>query len=148
MPFIAIGPKVEPGSVSRVPVTGLDFFPTIAELAGYKNPLPQSIDGGSLLPVLRNGGTGAVKRSKPFLIFHQAVARKAQSAILAGDYKLVKTWSTNTLELFDLSQDVGEANDLSKSKPDETKKLHTMMVDFFEEIDAETSKTTNKKNQR
>ena len=148
VPFVVIGPEIQPGSVSGVPVTALDFFPTMAELANYAHPLPQTIDGGSLLPVLRNGGIGMVKRSKPFLIFHQAVARKAQSAIMSGDYKLVKTWATDTLELFDLSRDVSEANDLSVSNPEKTKELHTMMVDFFGQVEAETAKTTDKKNQR
>ena len=97
VPFMAIGPGIQAGSVSRVPVTGLDLFPTIAELAGYGKSLPSSLDGGSLTEVLRNRGHGTVSRQHPFLIFHQAVTRTPQTALMQGDYKLVKTWQRNRL---------------------------------------------------
>ena len=54
VPFIAFGPGGQPGGLSRVPVTGLDLFPTLAELAGYTKPLPKSLDGGSLTRLLHN----------------------------------------------------------------------------------------------
>ena len=42
VPFIVCGPGVEAGAVSRTPVTGLDIFPTVAELAGYRPTLPKA----------------------------------------------------------------------------------------------------------
>ncbi|GIT05557.1 MAG: hypothetical protein CM1200mP29_09680 [Verrucomicrobiota bacterium] len=51
VPFIAFGPGVQPGGLSRVPVTGLDLFPTLAELAGHK-AAAKSLDGGSLTRLL------------------------------------------------------------------------------------------------
>ena len=144
VPFIVLGPGVAAGAVSAEPVTGLDFFPTIAELAGYPKPLPAVLDGGSLTPVIHHGGSGKVIRNHPFLLFHQAVARSAETALLAGDYKLVKTWAKDQLELFDLRKDVGEADDLSAKIPDKTQELHRMMVDFLTEVDAETRKVGSK----
>lgn len=41
VPFIVTGPGVKSGSVSRVPVTGLDLFPTFADFAGYREKLPR-----------------------------------------------------------------------------------------------------------
>ena len=105
VPFFVVGPGVKAGSVSAVPVTGLDFLPTMAELAGYQPALPATIDGGSLTSVLRNAGVGEVKRQRPYLIFHQAVDRNAQSALRWGNLKLVKTWKTGKLELFDLANE-------------------------------------------
>lgn len=148
VPFIAVGPGIKQGSVSDVPVTGLDLLPTLAELADYETPLPKTLDGGSMTEVLQNAGRGTVQRERPFLIFHQAVARAAESAILMGDYKLVKTWKTGRVELFDLSKDVSEANDLSKSEPEKTRQLETTMVAFFNEVGASTAKTINKKKQQ
>jgi arylsulfatase A-like enzyme len=66
LPFIVRGPGVQAGTVSHVPVTGLDIFPTIAELAGYQQPLPDALDGGSLKSLMLGGGRGEVTRSKPF----------------------------------------------------------------------------------
>ena len=67
VPFIALGPGVKPNSVCTVPVTGVDILPTFAELAGYPDPLPDNIDGGSIRQLLHNDGQGTVKRASRFL---------------------------------------------------------------------------------
>lgn len=144
VPFIVIGPDIENQGISHVPVTGLDILPTIADLVGYPKPLPKALDGGSLKSVLMNGGRGEVKRNNPFLIFHQAVARSAESSIILGNYKLVKTWDRNRLELFDISKDIGEAKDLSKQIEAKTNELHHLLVNFLEEVGAETRKVGSK----
>ena len=141
VPFIVAGPNVEQNSYSHVPVTGLDILPTLAELAGYEQKLPDVLDGGSMTSVIHNKGVGEVKRQRSFLVFHHAVNRKAQSAIRKGNYKLVKTWKSNQLELFDLDSDISEANDLSKQFPEMVKELDRELVAFLEEVGAETRKT-------
>lgn len=145
VPFIVVGPNIKPGTTSRVPVTGLDILPTLADLAGYAEPLPESLDGGSIKNVLTAGGPEVVQRRNPFLVFHQAVARKAQSAIMMGDHKLVKTWATDKVELFDLANDISESRDLSSKHPDKTAMLEKTLVDYLEGVGAETRKTTSKK---
>jgi len=112
--FAVVGPKVKKNSYSTVPFTGLDILPTLADLAGYKEKLSDALDGGSINNVIHNNGKGEVQINLPYLIFHQAVDRKAQSAIREGNFKLVKTWGNNTLELFNLSKDVSEENDLAE----------------------------------
>lgn len=144
VPFILIGPDVENQGISHVPVTGLDILPTIADLVGYAKPLPKALDGGSLKSVFMNGGRGEVKRNNPFLIFHQAVARSAESSLILGNYKLVKTWDRNRLELFDISKDIGEAKDLSKQMEAKTNELQQLLVNFLEEVGAETRKVGSK----
>ncbi|MEM9160999.1 MAG: sulfatase-like hydrolase/transferase [Verrucomicrobiota bacterium] len=144
VPFLVKGPGIARGSFSRTPVSGLDIFPTLAELSGYKMELPRVLDGGSLAPILIGTGEGEVRRSNPFMIFHQAVARDAETALLMGDYKLIKTWKKARLELFDLSEDVGEERDLSKKMPAKVDELHQLMVDFLEDAGAETRKTGSK----
>jgi arylsulfatase A-like enzyme len=49
---------------------GEDIFPTIAALASIKQALPKGIEGGSLAPVLRNGGKGAVQRPNEDFVVH------------------------------------------------------------------------------
>jgi arylsulfatase A-like enzyme len=141
VPFAVVGPNIPQSSASSVPVTGLDILPTLAQLAGYNTPLPKNIDGGSMLPVLHNQGQGRIQRNNPFLIFHQAVSRPAGTALRLGDLKLVKTWQSNRLELFDLSKDLSEAHDLSTTMPDQTRKLHTLMTNFLDNVHAETQET-------
>jgi arylsulfatase A-like enzyme len=138
VPFAVVGPNIPPNSISRVPVTGLDILPTLAQLAGYNKPLPKNIDGGSMLPVLHNQGQGHIQRNNPFLIFHHAVSRSPETALRLGDLKLVKTWNENRLELFDLSNDLSEAHDLSTAMPEQTQKLHTMMTNYLDSVNAAT----------
>lgn len=141
VPFVVAGPKIKENSYSHVPVSGLDILPTLAQWAGYKSDLPTQIDGGSMASVLENNGQGTVKRQKPYFIFHQAVDRKAQSAIRKDNYKLVKTWANNKLELFDLEKDISEANNLASEYPELTKELDKALQDFLNEVAAETKKT-------
>ncbi len=138
VPFIVVGPGVAAGSVSQVPVTALDILPTLADLAGVRNSVPESVDGGSLRSLLHNGGSGKVARARPFLFFHHAVQRRPQTALRLGDLKLVKTWKENRLELFDLSKDRSEAHNLANDLPQEREQLHQLMTDFLEEVRAET----------
>ena len=134
MPFIVTGPGVKPGSVCALPVTGLDILPTLADLTDYKEPLPSNIDGGSMRAVLHNEGKGMIQRANPFLVFHQAVDRTAISAIRLGDFKLVKTWKKDRLELFDLSKDIGEKSNLAKEHPDTVEKLEKALKKWQSEM--------------
>ncbi len=141
VPFFVAGPRIEPGSVSRTPVTGLDILPTVAELSGYGAAnLPETADGGSLAALLR-GESGTVDRQREFLLFHQAVGRRAQSALRLGRWKLVKTWASGLLELFDLSGDVGETRNLERENSEQAQRLHALMAEFLDEVGAETRKT-------
>ncbi|MFC1764556.1 sulfatase [Planctomycetota bacterium] len=148
VPFVVADPGVTPRSCSHVPVTGLDILHTLAELVGYREPLPSVLDGGSIKQVIHNNGQGEVKRNRPYLIFHHAVDRNPQSAIREGHFKLVKIWQKNQLELFDLSQDLSEAHDMSQQMPQKVKELHQKLVDFLTKVDAETEYTKKKKQKK
>ena len=139
VPFLVAGPGIEAGSVNRAPVTGLDILPTLADLAGFETDLLGAVDGGSLRVVL--GGGAEVSRSREFLIFHQAVGRRAQTALRRGRWKLVKTWANDSIELFDLATDVGETRNLKRQRPKQADLLHRLMTDFLGKVGAETRKT-------
>jgi arylsulfatase A-like enzyme len=141
VPFIISGPGISPNTHSKVPVTGLDILPTVARLAGYHDPLPQILDGGNLESIIYNNGLGTVERNSPYLIFHQAANRKPISAIRWGNYKLVKDWRFDKFELFDLSRDLEEKNDLSKEMPELVDKLNKALTQFLIDANAETKQT-------
>ena len=65
--------------------------------------------------------------------------RNAQSALRWGNLKLVKTWKTGKLELFDLSKDLSEANDLSAKMPEKTKELDQTLTAFLAQVKATPS---------
>ncbi len=120
VPFIISGPGIESNSWSHVPVVGYDFFPTFAEWAGIEtNQLPEGIEGGSLVPLLENQGSGEIVRLNEGLVFHfpHYQAGGPQSSIRLGDYKLIKYYEGNRVALFDLSKDIGERHNLASDMP-------------------------------
>ena len=92
-------------------------------------------------------GVGEVKRQRPYLIVHDAHDRVAQSALRWGDLKLVKTWKSGKLELFDLSKDLSEATDLSAKMPEKTKELDQVLTAFITEVKATTVQTKTGKDE-
>jgi arylsulfatase A-like enzyme len=145
VPFVVVGPGVEKNSHSDVPVVGTDILPTLADLAGYQEQLPEALDGGSIREVIHNKGDGEVVRNRPYLIFHHAVNRRPQSAIREGNLKLVKTWEQDRLELFDLLKDVSEANNLAEEMPEKTRELEEKLVSFLQEVGAATERMEDEK---
>jgi len=55
VPLLIVAPGVtKPGTVARAPVSQVDLYPTLAELAGVK--APAALQGQSLVPMLRDVG--------------------------------------------------------------------------------------------
>jgi len=50
----------------------------------------------------------------------------------------VKTWREERLELFDLDRDIGENIDLSKKMKSKTKELHSLLLKYLNEVNADT----------
>jgi arylsulfatase A-like enzyme len=144
VPFIVRGPGVAAGAVCREPVTAYDLLPTFYALAGGREPLPEEIDGGNMGPILRGGGTGAeIRRAAPGLVFHRPKAGRKESVLRQGDFKLVLIWSgpgrIASRELYDLSTDIGEKNNLAKTMPDKAAAMEAALVGYLEAVNAETA---------
>ena len=97
------------GQKQTNPVIGIDLFPTIVTAAGGKIDADWKIDGVNLLPFLQGKQSG-----KP----HETLYWKmgTRFAIRHGNFKLVK--QGKKIELFDLSTDLEEKNDLAATRPE------------------------------
>jgi len=135
VPFMVIGPGIPPGSQSDVPVTGWDLLPTLSDLAGNRNSLPENIDGNSFKPLLIANSDARYNREKEELIFHYF--GKSHSAIRVGDFKLIKFWKTQKIELYNLKNDLGELNDISQSNMPKVKELEARLMAYLERVHAE-----------
>lgn len=145
VPFLAMGPGIQPDSVCPVPVTGYDLLPTLYDLAGGRDPLPDDIDGGSFRTLLENGGVGVVKRPLDAIVFHRPLHRRdPQSTIRMGDWKLVILWKIRKRPrqrlLFNLADDVGEQHDLSSQLPEKADQLERVLLDYLKQVKAEKPK--------
>jgi len=135
VPLIVRWPgRVPAGSVSGEPVILTDFFPTLLEVAGLAPTPGTPLDGESLLPLLR--GTGRLEREAifwhyPNFAFHGE--NRLGSAIRMGDYKLLRFFDDDSVELYDLERDIGEAHDLADTQPERAaamrERLETWLVE-------------------
>ena len=129
---------IQPGSVSDARVCGIDFYPTFLEMAGLKKNPHHQIDGKSILPVFE----GKKWDGHPALYWHypsetgQWVPRMC-SAIRMGDFKLLYFYASKRTELYNLSMDPSEKNDISASNPAKVKELMSALNKWKKEVNAE-----------
>jgi arylsulfatase A len=134
VPFIVKGPGVAKEAISDEPVVGWDLLPTICELVGYKKPLPNYWDGGSFAKIVHSGGKGTVSRTDDFLVFHRYHQGYPHSAIIQGDYKLIKFWKTGVTELYNLRTDKGERTSIAEQQPDKAMVLYNLLSGYIRKV--------------
>ena len=123
VPFIVSwSGHVKAGRVTDVPVTSTDFYPTILELAGIPAIPEQHSDGVSFVPLLN--GDETFQRGDLFWHFpHYAGTAGPVSAIRSGNWKLLHFYEDGRTELYDLSNDIGEHQNLSAQHPEKAEGL-------------------------
>ncbi len=119
----------------KVPASGVDFYPTLLELAGIPLKPTQHTDGVSLLPALK----GETMADRP-LIWHYPhygnQGGEPSSIIRLGDWKLIHYHEDDHKELYDLSKDMGEEKDLSAIYPEKTEALFLYLSNYLDQVDA------------
>jgi arylsulfatase A len=141
VPFIIAGPKIKAGLESKTPITLSDLLPTITDLAGYKMPLKEDLDGGSFKDILAKDGKGKVNRFSEGLIFHvpyeNGIAlKRAHSAIIIDEFKLIKFHDNSELMLFNLEEDLEEKNNLALSHPNKVNVLEKALDSYLSNVKA------------
>ena len=150
---------IKPGSVSSTPVIATDLFPTFCELAGAEKP-SQDLDGKSLVPLLRGEAPGFDERPL-FWHFpaylqtyggeHSCEQRdplfrtRPCGVIRLGDWKLIEYFEDGALELFNLSDDIGETKNLAESMPAKAEELRALLVEWRKAINAPVPREPNPK---
>lgn len=126
----------KPGTVCDLPVSSVDFFPTILEMAGARADPKWSVDGLSIVPVLRQ--TGSLHRDALYWHYphYSNQGGVPSGAIRAGDYKLIEFYEDGRLELYNLAEDAGESADLAESDPKRAARLHAMLKSWRQSVHA------------
>ncbi|MCH7873262.1 MAG: sulfatase, partial [Planctomycetes bacterium] len=92
VPLIVRWPAVvEPGTTSDVPVTSVDYFPTVLAAAKIELPEQRDIDGVNLLPLL-SGGRAPQREAVYWHFPHYRGSVVPYSIVRAGDWKLIKRY--------------------------------------------------------
>ena len=168
-PFVVRWPGViKAGSRSSVPISFVDLFPTFLDAAGAALPDGKQLDGESLSPLLKQ--TGELKREAIFWHFpgylNSSVNRgrdpvlrtRPVSVIRKGDWKLHlyhEEWqldggreaidSNNAVELYNMSQDIGERHNLARQDRAKRDELIDDLLAWFDSTDALLPEKANPK---
>jgi len=158
VPLVACWPGViNARGESRVPVHTVDYYPTFMELARGTVPQGHRLDGMSLVPVLT--GTGEAKARDLFWhlpTYNLPYGRSPCAVVRRGEWKLVHWFGDyldtsgltpddrpygrlvtgRRVELFNLTQDGGEARDLASTMPGKTAELEAALEAWWRDTGA------------
>ncbi len=121
------------GKSSSTPVTSMDFFPTILQLIGLPLMPSQHVDGVSLVPLLEET---TIARDTLYWHFphYQGEGSYPASAIMVGDYKLIRNYHHGDKLLFNLKNDPYEVNNLAPTMPDKVDSLNAKLTAYLDEV--------------
>ena len=138
VPLIVRWPgKVEAGAVEETPVILTDLHPTILAATGLDLNSTIPNDGHNLLPLLKGKEklkNRAVYWHYPNFAFHRD--NRLGSAIREGDHKLIHFYDTDSVELYNLKNDIGEKNDLSGKMPQLASRLKNKLKFWLQDSGA------------
>lgn len=118
VPYLVYVPWLEQKGVENTArVSGVDFFPTLLDMAGLDLMPDHHKDGVSLKPLFE--GQDLEDRA---LIWHYPhygnQGGDPSSVIIKGDFKLIRYHEDNAFELYDLSVDVSEQHNIVEQHPE------------------------------
>ena len=164
VPFYIKYPGVtKAGNQTDIPINGIDFMPTFAQIAGAELPQNQPVDGLSFLPVLKDepfdverpiyfhfplyiGGGGPDKVLPAYDGTPNYWRGVPSTTMLSGDWKLIYYYEYDNYELFNLKDDISEQNDLSKSNSEKAKELLLQMKAWVKQVEAPVPAVLNSDN--
>lgn len=145
VPMIVRWPgHVKPSTRTSTPVITMDIHATILEAANLKADPTNTPDGISLMPMLR--GESKLKRDSiyfhyPNYAFHKG--NRMASAIRSGDYKLLKFYDSDSVELYDLKKDISESQNIAEEMPNKAKQLQSKLEAWLSDTNASIPQRTN-----
>ncbi|TWU06185.1 sulfatase [Stieleria varia] len=147
--FVHWSGKIKSGR-SDEPIAQIDLYPTFCALLGISPPEGQPLDGVNLLPLWTGQVPALPKRS---LFWHfpaylesyrncvdeqrdPLFRSRPVGVIRQGDWKLMEFFESGDLELYHLTDDIGETSDLSASHPEKRDELHAELKAWRAAVDA------------
>ena len=136
-PLIISAPGVTRGKgTCSFPVTSMDYYPTLLQLAGIPLKPDQHRDGISLVPQLK----GVKLQKRRALTWHYPHYHGSMwtpgAAIRFGDWKLIEFYEEDKVELYNLKDDLSETQDLADSQPETARRLLAMLRQWQKETGA------------
>ncbi len=125
------------GTISDTAVISMDLTATMLDAAGVNISSEEQLDGESLRTLFR--GDKKLQREAlyfhyPHFAFHKG--NRPGSAIRWREFKLILRYDDDSVELFDLSSDLGETKNLAESRPEVAQQLKEQLLRWLKETKA------------
>lgn len=149
--------KIDAGQVVDTPVSSLDFLPTFCQLAGTEIPSELKPDGTNLSPTF---GSNPIERKKPLIWCYYNAINNHRVAMRHGDWKVLaklddptlkkfsnlftgnaeaaKSAKLTDIEIYRVSDDISEANNLAKKNPEDLIRLTKVLEAAYAELIADS----------
>lgn len=140
VPTIVRWPGVtQAGSVCDDPISTIDYYPTLLEIASASGNETHnaSVDGRSIVPLLRDSDATLDRDLFWHYPHYHAGGDSPYSAIRSGAWRLIEFHEDDRVELYNLTQDIGEQNDLASEMPERAKKLQTRLYAWRRQVAAQ-----------
>jgi arylsulfatase A len=98
------------------------------------------LDGKSIAPLVRGEKMDRGPIYWHFPHYSNHGMQSPGGAIREGHYKLLEYFENGTVQLFNLKDDIGEQNDLSKIEVEKTRKLTEKLHQWRKDVDAQMMK--------
>lgn len=128
------------GLVSSAPISTIDYYPTLLEIAGATGDPGHNagLEGLSLVPVLKDASADLGRDALFWHYPHYSPQEGFPSgAIRVGDYKLVEFFEDMHVELYNLADDIGESQDLAGEMPEKAEELKQRLHAWRQEVGAQ-----------
>ena len=126
--------RVPAGRVVDTPFSNIDWIPTLLEMAGYA--APEEIDGVSVAEGMRGGNLPERKFFWHFPHYTNQGGRPT-GAMREGDWLLVEFYDADKAELYRLSQDISEKEDLSSANPERLRAMRAELDQWRRDNDVQ-----------
>lgn len=114
-----------------------DLYPTLLAMVGLSNRIKQPLDGIDISPLLVDRNASLERDTLYFHYPHYYGTTTPVSAIREGDWKLLEYFEDGRLELYNLKNDSGEANNLARSRQSVANRLREKLDTWRKSVDAQ-----------
>ncbi len=137
VPLLVRGPGIKAGNLPAQFVSNIDLAPTFLDLAGL--PIPASMQGRSLVPLLRGESPSDWRDSIYYRYYHDPGDHNtaAHLGVRTATHKLIYFWKKDAYEMFDLINDPTEQHNLLY---DEAEAKRPEIAAKFAELKAEIAR--------
>lgn len=123
---IAWWPGTVPGGrVDSQPWAFWDLMPTFVQLSGATTPKGYETDGVSLVDYLRGGDSP----TREYFYWELHLGERPIQAARFGDWKAVRNGFDRPIEIYDLTNDSAELNDLAESRNDLVERAEAILTE-------------------